>query len=469
MLIAVLLLAFNMVSCKDSNTSDGDDGTSQYITKKIAVVLPMQDGQETHWKRTLNQCAEDLKKAFKGQTVGISLEYEWYDEGTENISDLSDKLARREDIAAVIGGQYSDNAKTMAYKFCNGSVKKPFFTLATTEELIRSFSTTMCLWALTETDLAQCETLLSLAYSYGGKSVALIADGKSMYGKTFVDWFGFQVTEIGMVSAGIFDYGSSSIKEAAAEAARSKADFLICAPSSVDDIKVIEEAMKAQTDGEAVPPRCLYSDIAFGSNVLTRLGDTAEGLEGIAVGADPSSGFDIRYEATYKEMPICGEAQVYDAASMLGYALFIQYKTDTMSLNNAIKALVDGRDENIYSPTAEGIPRCVCATCTTSCSQTPSVPTSLCSTPLTTATSTRTASGNSFSVRLAPFVAAAICNRVAPGLYYLCKRENIKKQRTTIWKRTTATMQTGAIAMRRGTFTATTTPTATAMSMPAAA
>ncbi len=355
MLIAVLLLAFNMVSCKDSNTSGGDDGTSQYITKKIAVVLPMQDGQETHWKRTLNQCAEDLKKAFKGQTVGISLEYEWYDEGTENISDLSDKLARREDIAAVIGGQYSDNAKTMAYKFCNGSVKKPFFTLATTEELVRSFSTTMCLWALTETDLAQCETLLSLAYSYGGKSVALIADGKSMYGKTFVDWFGFQVTEIGMVSAGIFDYGSSSIKEAAAEAARSKADFLICAPSSVDDIKVIEEAMKAQTDGEAVPPRCLYSDIAFGSNVLTRLGDTAEGLEGIAVGADPSSGFDIRYEATYKEMPICGEAQVYDAASMLGYALFIQYNTDTMSLNNAIKALVDGRDENIYSPTAEGM------------------------------------------------------------------------------------------------------------------
>ncbi len=355
LLIAVLLLAFNMVSCKDSNTSDGDDGTSQYITKKIAVVLPMQDGQETHWKRTLNQCAEDLKKAFKGQTVGISLEYEWYDEGTENISDLSDKLARREDIAAVIGGQYSDNAKTMAYKFCNGSVKKPFFTLATTEELVRSFSTTMCLWALTETDLAQCETLLSLAYSYGGKSVALIADGKSMYGKTFVDWFGFQVTEIGMVSAGIFDYGSSSIKEAAAEAARSKADFLICAPSSVDDIKVIEEAMKAQTDGEAVPPRCLYSDIAFGNNVLTRLGDTAEGLEGIAVGADPSSGFDIRYEATYKEMPICGEAQVYDAASMLGYALFIQYKTDTMSLNNAIKALVDGRDENIYSPTAEGM------------------------------------------------------------------------------------------------------------------
>ncbi len=356
LLIATLLLAFNMVSCKDNNASDGGDSTSQYITKKIAVVLPMQDGKEAHWKRTLEQCSSDLKKAYQGQTTGFNLVYEWYDEDNVNIEDLSDKLAKREDIVAVIGGQFSDKAQTMASKLCNPSVRKPFFTLATTEELVRAYSSTRCLWALTETDLSQCETLLSLAYSYGGRRVALIADGKSMYGKTFVDWFGFQVTEMDMESAGIFDYGNSSIQEAAAEAAKSKADFLICAPSSVDDIKVIEEAMSAQAKaGDVTPPRRLFSDIAFGSNVIARLGDTAEGLEGIAVGADPSSGFDVRYEATYKELPIGGEAQVYDAASMLGYALFIQSKNDTMSLNTAIKTLVDGRDENIYSPTVDGM------------------------------------------------------------------------------------------------------------------
>lgn len=355
LLIAIFLSALCMVSCKDDNTTEGGE-MSQYITKKVAVVLPMQDGQDVHWKRTLNQCTEDLKKAYAGQAVGFNLEYEWHDESTENMADLSEKLAKRDDIVAVIGGKFSDNAQTLANKLCNATDKKPFFTLATTEELVRAYSSTMCLWALTETDLSQCEILLQRAYAYGGKRVALIADGKSLYGKTFVDWFGFQVTEMNMESAGIFDYGSSSIKEAAAAAAKSKADFLICAPSSVDDIKVIQDAMTEQAKtGDFTPPRCLYSDIGFGKNVLTKLGEEAEGIEGIAVGADPTTGFDVRYEATYKEIPIEGEAQVYDAASMLGYALFLQHKADTISLNKAIKIIVDGRDEYDYSPTAEGM------------------------------------------------------------------------------------------------------------------
>ena len=40
---------------------------------------------------------------------------------------------------------------------------------------------------------------------------------------------------------------------------------------------------------------------------------------------------------------------------MLGYALFLQHKADTISLNKAIKIIVDGRDEYDYSPTAEGM------------------------------------------------------------------------------------------------------------------
>ncbi len=354
LLIVALLMAFNMVSCKDDNTA-GNGGNQQWITKKVAVVLPMQDGKDKHWKRILNQCAEDLKKAYQGQKTGFVLEYEWYDEATEDIDALSEKLAKRTDIVAVIGGQYSDHAQSMAYKFCKESVRKPFFTLATTEELIRSFSSTRCLWALTETDLSQCEVLLSQAYTYGGKRVALIANSKSLYGKTFVDWFGFQTDEMHLEDVGIFDYGYSSIEEAAAQAAASKADFLICAPSSIDDIKVIQDAIQQQAKTGNPTPRCLYSDMAFGSNVISRLGDTVEGLEGVAVGSDPSTGFDIRYETTYKEMPIAGEAQVYDAATMLGYSFFIQQQNDSLSLNDAIKKLVDGRDDYIYTPSVEGM------------------------------------------------------------------------------------------------------------------
>ncbi len=351
----MILLVLAIVSCSKDNATDNID-TTQWTTKKVAVVLPMRNGQDTHWKRTLNQCSEDLEKAFSGQKTGIRLEYEWYDESTEDIGELSEKLAQRKDIVAVIGGMYSDNAKTMASKFCRSVVKKPFFTTATTEELIRGYSSARCLWAMTETDISQCETLLSLAYSYGGKSVALIANGNSMYGKTFVDWFGFQAEELGMKTVGVYDYGGSSIEEAAASAAESGADFVICAPSAVEDIRVIEESMYRQSCmGNPLPPRCLYSDVAFGTEVIDMLGELAEGLEGVAVGSDPSTGFDVRYETTYNETPLGGESQIYDAAMMIGYASFIQHDRNMLSLNEAIKTLVDGRDDFIYSPTLEGM------------------------------------------------------------------------------------------------------------------
>lgn len=351
----VLSIVLAVVSCSEDKESDNVE-TTQWTTQKVAVVLPMRNGQDTHWKRTLNQCAEDLEKAFSGLKTGIRLEYEWYDELTENIDELSENLAQRKDIVAVIGGAYSDNAKIMASKFCRSVVKKPFFTLATTEELVRGYSSAGCLWALMETDISQCETLLSLAYSYRGKSVALIADGNSMYGKTFVDWFAFQAQELGLKTEGIYDTGEIAIEEAAANAAKSGVDFLICAPSSVEDVRVIEEAMYKQACvGNPLPPQCLYSDVAFGAEVIEMLGTLAEGLEGVAVGADPSSGFDVRYEATYNETPLGGESQLYDAATMIGYASFIQHDRNILSLNDAIKTLVDGRDDFIYSPTPDGM------------------------------------------------------------------------------------------------------------------
>ena len=43
---------------------------------------------------------------------------------------------------------------------------------------------------LTETDIAQCEVLLSKAMTYGAKRVALLAK-EDVYGQTFIDWFAF--------------------------------------------------------------------------------------------------------------------------------------------------------------------------------------------------------------------------------------------------------------------------------------
>ncbi len=354
-LAAALLIVLCALSCTDDKDGSNGSTQSQWIKKTVAVILPMDNGQEAHWKRTLNKCAEDLKAAFDGQEIGIELNYEWYDESTEDVAALCEKLGKREDVVAVIGGLYSDKARLMASKLCRTSVKKPFFTLATAEGLVRGYSEAGCMWAMSETDISQCEVLLLTAYSCGARSVALIADANSVYGKTFADWISFQADEMGIQLKGIYDYANTSLSSVAARAATSGADYVICAPSTIADIDTIQSAMTQHVANVGTAPECLYSDVAFGEDVLCQLADNAEGIEGVAVGADPSSGFDTRYEMAYGECPLGSEAQAYDAATMIGYALFLQATRNISSFNDAIKKLVDGRGEYIYSPTQQGM------------------------------------------------------------------------------------------------------------------
>ena len=351
-----------LVLCMSCSKEQGvlPEDTVKWETRKVAVVLPMQNGLDIHWKRTLNQCADDLKQTFAMQQKGIALEYEWYDEDGEDLEQLADALSKRKDIVAVIGGYHSEGARRLASRFCRSRVKKTFFTLATTEELVRGFSSAGCLWAMTETDIAQCEVLLAKAYAYGAKCVGLIADGGTLYGKTFVEWFAFQAKELGMEVKGIYNYAHSSIEEEAAKAMASGADYLICAPNDVEGIRKIQEAMYKQAFIGVPPPRCLYSDIAYGADVIKLLGAQANGLEGVYVGSDPESGFDIRYEVTYGEQTTNGEAQVYDAAMMVGYGCYLQLLyanqyNKQVTLNEALRILVDGRGDYQHTWSTKGM------------------------------------------------------------------------------------------------------------------
>ena len=63
---------------------------------------------------------------------------------------------------------------------------KTFFTLATAEQLVRAYASPGYLWAMTETDITQCEVLLSKVINYEGKSVALLVKENDGYGQTFI-------------------------------------------------------------------------------------------------------------------------------------------------------------------------------------------------------------------------------------------------------------------------------------------
>lgn len=339
-LLGLLFCIILIVGCHKDNLHTANGSKRVWHEHTIAVILPMNSGMNLHWKRTLEWVSRNLESAFVNQEEGVRLRYEWYDENSADLAALAKQLSRRDDIEAVIGGVKSVNAQIMAPIFTK--YKKIFFTLATNSNLIRAYSDST-LWAMTESDITLCEILLSKVVSYKGKSVALLVSDDS-YGETFVDWFGFQSKEMELINGGIFSYDPTSLQSICEQAAAADVDYVICTPSSTDHIRTMLEAFNKRAAQNLRTPRPLFTDVAYGMNVISEVGNISEGLEGVTYCADPESGFDVSYGVYFNSQPTLGESQVYDAATILGYAMWYQHLNEGISLNEAIKVIVDGKD-----------------------------------------------------------------------------------------------------------------------------
>ncbi len=351
--VFVLVGLLSIWGCVGEDDTGGDHRVME--EKTIAVVLPMEKGLDVHWKRSLEMFSANLERAFSGKDTVIRLNFEYYDEVSTDLHQLARELAAREDIYAAIGGLYSSDAAILASELTGTG--KTFFTLATSEELVRGYASTGYLWAMTETDITQCEVLLSKVINYRGKSVALIAraNDDDIYGKTFIDWFGFQAKELGLENKGIFGYDGASLDETVKRAMQSGADYLICAPSDIEDIRPILDTYALLSGRGEKCPRLLFSATAFGIGVLTLNGDKIEGIEGVAFGAAPESGFDVTYRTFYGESPTTGEAQLYDAAMLIAYAAWYRQLHPDATLTDALRTIVSGEGINVGSWMAEGI------------------------------------------------------------------------------------------------------------------
>ena len=345
-LIAFLCLMAGTWSCSNDD-SPHDTDRRQWTEKTVAVVLPMEKGLDAHWKRTLDLFATNFERAFKNQAEGIKLNFEYHDESASDIAGLAEELAYRDDVYAVIGGLYSSTAAELAERLT--LVGKTYFTLATAEQLVRGYASTGYLWAMTETDITQCEVLLSKVINYGGKSVALLAKTDNSYGQTFIDWFAFQAKELGLANKGMFTYDSSTLGDMTRQAMQSGAEYVICVPSEIEEIGPMLQAHKIQPREGTTAPRLLFSDTAYGTDVLTTYGEMAEGVEGVAFGADPEAGFDVSYKTFFDVTPTVGEAQLYDAAMLIGYAAWYRQLNPDVSLQKALRTIVSGEGMNMGS------------------------------------------------------------------------------------------------------------------------
>ena len=355
----VLLTTGLLTSCApDSRT----ENYGETLNVRIAVVLPLSDGYSGNYRAALDWAASNIAEATSGLSREIRVEYEWYNEDEVDLKALSTGMRERKDLHAVIGPYASQHTREFAAAMRNWLL--PVFTLSTSEAVIRENIPSMedgeFLWALQEADISQCELLLTLAQRGGADTVSLLVKRDDPYGQTFLDWFGFQSSELGLANDLIVEYDVASLEEDMRRILGSPdTRALIAVPSSAEEAGTMVRTQAAMRAGGAAVPEVYYSDIAMSRQVFEGSGAERLGVQGVSVLASPESGFEVAFKIhTGLDMNNI-ESQIYDAVMLTAMAVFdtelrMQEGLETYDPNNpitrnrahnrALKRIVDGRE-----------------------------------------------------------------------------------------------------------------------------
>ncbi len=343
LLAAFLLLSF--FSC--SNDGNSDDGIRHV---KVALVLPLSSpAKKAESERIASWFARNLEEALDDEK--FVLDYEWYDEDNIDVKETAKNLAARNDIFSIVGLTKSSTTDTFA-GICLPKRKPIISTTSTSEQILRKYSVTAdsdvkepFLWVLSECDISKIQAVLSIIITRNTaqskttikkSKIALIAPG-TMYGSTFTLWMPFQVSSASdrLELVGNFryktietrptDYDISEIpiteKEAAVQSLLdSGADYAFCAMEETEDVSyLLSKYAELKKEGKTLP-KLYFGDSALSSEILTM--PEAEGLSGLSLYADPSTGFQTACQARYGVLPATGEAQLYDALMLTALSVY---------------------------------------------------------------------------------------------------------------------------------------------------
>ncbi|MBT6492296.1 MAG: ABC transporter substrate-binding protein, partial [Deltaproteobacteria bacterium] len=258
------------------------------------------------------------------------------------------------DIVAVIGPGKSEQVVEAARRFTPTEVVM-VTPAATAGEIFRTYGDDDYVWRTLESDIAQTEIMILSALAADAEKVALLTNF-SLYGDTFFDWFGFFAAEVGY---GIDDvvvdrYGQDgdSSPDACAQPVNGilagAPDILFAVPENDDQIVCMVNTVAAYNELNEPDVKLYFSSEGYRSELLTTLGDNAEGVEGVTLSAAPESGFDIEYKYRYgvDELPPYA-ANIYDAMLLVGYGLEHSGGKGGPDLAASLKEVVSYRGEPV--------------------------------------------------------------------------------------------------------------------------
>jgi hypothetical protein len=135
----------------------------------------------SNYKRSAEWALENFNKAQTGLINKIKISIEWKSEDDTDLSDWLEKIADDTTYTAVIGPIYSTDAKLAAEQFASKG-KTIVLPIATSTEFQRIYAASNNVWNLAESDITQCEILLTQAKLMDVDNVSLLTANND-YGK----------------------------------------------------------------------------------------------------------------------------------------------------------------------------------------------------------------------------------------------------------------------------------------------
>jgi len=348
----ILCLFTMFASCSSDDSLSLTSVTNH--TYKVAVI--MESGEQARWERTARWAMQNIAEAQRCMSEQVQLQLTFKSQDDSDIEQYMQQVADDTTVVAIIGPTTSACAEQMAVVLGKSKAGgKPMITPAATQvEYQRRFAGVPYVWNMAESDIAQLEVLLSeVASLYGGDRtpvMLLCADDEEAQ-NAYAEWFGFIAEEYGLNVDGVFLYKDEAdvrryVRQMCGTDWHLEDKVLLFNPSSVHiALAFDDEAGRIKADVPAgkyfYTPQVYCSD-AFVSEQIAAAATNIT-YEGVDLYSSPESGFNKAYRQRFGEELINGESQFYDGLCLVAYAAVLQ-QHHRQSLNNAILAVVDGRD-----------------------------------------------------------------------------------------------------------------------------
>jgi len=321
---AIAVMSTTLAACSTGKTAG---------PLKVGVMLPLTGASAVDYRTPLQWAADTVNGA--GGIDGRHLELDFKDTAKQHVAKVADAFARDNSIVAAIGPDNSEDALAAATTFVKAH-KLIVTPSATSADLFRAFAADnpQYVWRPVESDIAQTRALLQLADQRGARSAALVT-GRSAYGATFFDWFGFLAAEARLeVPATIrYDETNQSCDGPVDQALATNPDVLVAAPDNADQADCV--ALAWQRHGGH--PTLLFSDSAQSVRV--------DGIEGTAPAPDPGNVFTRAYTGNFGKAPPPYAANVYDSVLLVAYGLARSHGKTGAALANSVRDITAGTDE----------------------------------------------------------------------------------------------------------------------------